>query len=881
MPARLAQHLVSRGLLSAAAVEEAQRHRASSGGGLDTALLEQKALSESALLGALSEVSGLRPVHLADFEPNQEMSRFVPANVAERLGAVPLSEDRGALHIACAYPPPVKDLEEVSVLLGKRLELWVALEPRVRDWIASIYRTPLAPRFAAVLAGLDPGRQPVAPIPLQKVKRPAPLKTTASEETSLEDALTREMVEQIARAVASEPILLEVRKKKPAQEAPRPDPERTQTVDAAALRRKLEEEAFGPASAPPLQEQTREVDLTALAERTIPTEPERPTWDRHTTVPIDLSQLARATAVPAAPAPVPADAWMVAPTSQVLRPEPAASPPAALPEGDETSDRVSTRREFPAVVVFPSESGEVPASAALPEPAPRPSARAAPEWTLDDARAALQRASQDRDQIIDVAMQFARRTFEYAAAFAVVRGAANGWVAEGPEAVVEAFRRAPPSIPLDAPSLFRTVAITRGSYVGPPPQDPNTGRYLSLLGRAPRTVFLFPVEVNDRLICLIYGDSGTKPLSQRRLTDLVLLYQDLASAFGTLILTKKQRFGASQRAALSLEEVGQTTPPEDASLGWSPRVSSEGGRTGRTASLQMPLVDESSRPPSDFGPLLRKLVGPDAMLRANAVAELARTPEPSARFLVQHFPGPTAWARLPVSELPEPEELGPVPAALAKLGRPGAVALSPLLDADDPQVRYFALLTAGALPFPELVGGVLRGLFDFEPDIAAAARAAAGALRRVPRFTTSMRDLRQELMSQDTLRRSLAARALGVLHDREAVEGLINLTGSDDMLCAEAAAEALQQITRQGFGAEQTAWTRWWAENRNRTRGEWLVQALRHPELDVRLSAIEELSRPLNDNLGYLADAPVQAREAAARKWEAALVQDPRLRRLE
>jgi HEAT repeat protein len=292
------------------------------------------------------------------------------------------------------------------------------------------------------------------------------------------------------------------------------------------------------------------------------------------------------------------------------------------------------------------------------------------------------------------------------------------------------------------------------------------------------------------------------------------------------------------------------------------------------------MMEGPAQPPSDFGPLLKKLTGPDAAARASAIAELARTPEASARVLGEKFPGPTAWSRVPVSELPEPEELGPIPAALARLGRAGAQSLAPRLDAAEPDVRYYALLTAGSLQYPEVVGGVVRGLFDLEPDLSSAARAAAGALRRVPRLVSAMRELRLELAGKDPVRRALAARALGVLHDRESIDGLIHLTGSDDAACAQAAADALREITRASFGADQRRWAAWWAENRARSRTEWLVAALRHPELEVRLAAIEELSKTLNDTLGYFADAPAAEREAAARRWDAALTEHPRLRNL-
>jgi HEAT repeat protein len=252
-----------------------------------------------------------------------------------------------------------------------------------------------------------------------------------------------------------------------------------------------------------------------------------------------------------------------------------------------------------------------------------------------------------------------------------------------------------------------------------------------------------------------------------------------------------------------------------------------------------------------------------------AMLELMKTPDESARALAYYFPGPTGWSRLPVVELPEPDELGPIPGALARLGQAGAMALAPLLDSSDSDARYLALLTAGSLRYPDVVGGVLRGLFDLEPDISSAARSAATSLKFLPHFQHRLPELRSQLLSQDALRRSLAARALGVLHDRDSIEGLINLTGSDDELCAQSSADALKEITRAGFGANPMAWSQWWAQARERRRIEWLVDALDAEDFDLRLSAIEELSRTFGDNFGYFADGPDAEREGAVSRWRA------------
>jgi hypothetical protein len=440
-----------------------------------------------------------------------------------------------------------------------------------------------------------------------------------------------------------------------------------------------------------------------------------------------------------------------------------------------------------------------------------------------------------------VVLEYARRTFEYVGSFAVMRGAAVGWDARG-EGELAAIRQL--AIPLDAASVFRTVALTRGSYVGPLPPDALSQHYLALLGRMPRTVFVWPVEVQSKLVAILYGDCGARPISQRRLADFILFCQDLPSAFHELILYRKQ----------------------------NPRVPQQlTSADGRLPSTDGATPGAGGYAPADadwFAGLITLLTGPDAAERSMAMMELMKTPDASARALASAFPGPTGWSRLPVVELPEPDELGPVPGALARLGQPAAVAIAPLLDSDDSDSRYLALLTAGSLKYPEVVDGVLRGLFDYEPDISSAARSAAAALRHLPQFQHRLPALRQELAASDSLRRSLAARALGGLHDRNSVEALINLAGSDDDLCAQSAGDALKEITRQGFGSNSSMWTQWWAGRREKRRIEWLVEALDADDFDLRLAAIEELSRTFGDNFGYFADGPEREREGALARWK-------------
>jgi hypothetical protein len=914
MPARLAQLLVARGLLPQERAAAALRHQQARGGLLDTALLELGALREADLLLLLGEVSGFRPVNLADFEPNAEVATFIPPKIAERLCVVPLSLDGTTLHVACGYPVPRKELDEVGFLLGKPLELWVGIEARVREWISAVYKQPLSPRFAELVTALNERAAAPAPAtPATAATPPPPPPPEAMEESSLTPA----MVERLARSVASEPIPLEVKKPEgaaqpaaPAAPAPRPAAPAAPSAPTPAYTReplRLNMPASAPAaSTPPAPQQPQAA--ARPAPQAPPASAPSPAYTRE---PLRLN-------MPAAQAPAPAAAHQPTPAMGTPLPALGAPPPGppATPQRPGTSPTPApVVPKEPQFLVFSAPTPTIPpprrtpthpelqvpahAPAPLPTPintlapgaptvqppkpaAPPPSPEV-PEWSLAQARAALKEATRDRDRLMEVALRFGRRTFDYVAAFAIVRGAASGWEALGDGLTGEPLTQV--SIPLDASSVFRTVAVTRGSYAGPLPPDALSKHYLELFGRhSPRTVFLYPVEVRGRLVALLYGDCGHKPMSQRRLSDYILFCQDLPAAFQELILFRKQRMTELRVPELPGEAAPGASAPAPApavvaGLGWSPFTGRTSGTLGRAATMP-PRVMSEERPPPDFAPLLRRLTGPDAAQRASAMAELARTPEASARVLASSFPGPTAWSRLPVVELPEADELGPIPAALSRLGRPAAQALAPLLDAAEPDTRYFALLTAGNLPYVELVDGVLRGLFDLEPDLSSAARVAASALKHLPRFDAAMKDLRQELASRDPLRRSLTARALGSLHDRESIEGLINLTGSDDEMCAQAAAEALREITRATFGLNPRQWQGWWAENRTRRRADWLVAALRHKELDVRLAAIEELSRALNDTLGYYADASEAEREAAVRRWEATAVDPSRARRL-
>lgn len=501
-----------------------------------------------------------------------------------------------------------------------------------------------------------------------------------------------------------------------------------------------------------------------------------------------------------------------------------------------------------------------PVAGAIAPPAAGPAA--SHSWTLSEARSRLA-AAPERDAIIEVALRFALKSFDFAAALAVRAGTAFGWTALTADGAwhPEVHRLA---LPLDAPSVLRTVLRAQGRYLGPLPDDELTHAMLADLGREPPTVaLLYPVMVRERPVAIFYADRGRKHVAAPRVAEFLLFAQELATAFERAILVNKQRTIHPVAVAPLL--------PAPAELHTEP-----GGSEPEAALDDEPLfpIDEEEpvyeRTNRALDLILLDLLGPDRKKRLSAIAELEAIPDQAAPALAARFPGPTALRRGPVLDLPDPEELGPVIAAMARIGAPAWPFIDRIQRDGDPDQRFFAVLLAGALQNPEFLGGLLKALFDPVPEVASAARAAAARVRGVSGFEEAVaRHLRDELASPDPDRVGSAAMAIGRTRDERAIPLLIPLTGhADDRVAAEAS-DALTQITKQTHGDSPRRWQSWWEQNRTRPRAAWLVEGLAHKDLQIRLSSIEELVALTNDALGYQADGPRREREKSLERWDA------------
>ncbi len=256
----------------------------------------------------------------------------------------------------------------------------------------------------------------------------------------------------------------------------------------------------------------------------------------------------------------------------------------------------------------------------------------------------------------------------------------------------------------------------------------------------------------------------------------------------------------------------------------------------------------------------------------DAETELLRAGGYAMPAIMERFPGPVTIERHLLDEgpLPRVAECGPVLRLVASQRRTALPFV--LSHVEDPVVenRFWATYLLTELVYPDTLDPILARVFDEEPRVRRAARAAARAFADVH---PSLIVERLELVAMDAAvareRRLLAIEALGETREATAVPALIRLLGDPDAQIVTAVRAALTAITRQDFGGSSATqkWQAWWDANRERHRLEWLIDALMHDQAALRAAAGEELKTTTKEYFGYYDDLPKRERERAQSRY--------------
>jgi hypothetical protein len=252
-----------------------------------------------------------------------------------------------------------------------------------------------------------------------------------------------------------------------------------------------------------------------------------------------------------------------------------------------------------------------------------------------------------------------------------------------------------------------------------------------------------------------------------------------------------------------------------------------------------------------------------------AQQKLLELGEAAAPVLTAAFPGRIAFDPFgPDASTPDPATLSPLLDLLSRMGMVGLQVALPHLDSRFPVHRYLATLLLARTYHPASIPYLLRRLHDDEPRIRRLAGDALASYVAEPGFEQVLRHLRTRVTSVVPEGRRRAIHFLGRFRDVGSIPALIGGLRAKEAEIGQEAANALHAITLQSFGGNDRKWIAWWEKNKMRSRIEWLIDALKDGDVEVRARAGAELSALTRDTFGFKADAPRKEREAAVKRWD-------------
>jgi hypothetical protein len=162
-------------------------------------------------------------------------------------------------------------------------------------------------------------------------------------------------------------------------------------------------------------------------------------------------------------------------------------------------------------------------------------------------------AATTRDEVVDAALALCLRFFRRVIFFIVREPWVLGWsgVGEGMDRSLASSLK----IPLDQPSVFRTVSRDKTNFIGRFGPEEENQRFLKALGKRPNSnAALLPVLVKGRVVNLVYGDSGAGGALKGSMGELLVLLQKVPRAYLRIIRA---------RIAETRREAGAQAPEEE------------------------------------------------------------------------------------------------------------------------------------------------------------------------------------------------------------------------------------------------------------------------------------------------------------------------------
>ncbi len=149
----IGQRLLDARLIDKNALDKAAVQQKTSGGGIVGNLLKIGAISEEALLGFLSRLYNVPAVDLKSYEPDPNLIRLIPGDVATKFMALPVSRSGRRLIVAMTNPTNIFAIDDIKFITGYEIEPNVASEVSLKKAIDRAYDS--AGTMADVMKGME------------------------------------------------------------------------------------------------------------------------------------------------------------------------------------------------------------------------------------------------------------------------------------------------------------------------------------------------------------------------------------------------------------------------------------------------------------------------------------------------------------------------------------------------------------------------------------------------------------------------------------------------------------------------------------------------------------------------------------------------------
>ncbi len=869
---RLSSLLVRDGVLGVKRMEQAFQRQVIYGGGLDTILLEMNAVPEERLWHYLSLATGLPAADrdlLEYFDPRAV--QVCPREIAEKYHVAPCALDGPALRCLVIDPVDLGELEGLATALGVPVQPFVVPEFRFHAHLERLFGIPTPSRF-----GLLARRNTWVPTAARHAEPTIVVDDDDEDEhADIDDANvphdtqpmavaydpsaahggpavpgSRRTIEISTDALAHQMAIEEQRRRAATGESP--------SANAAAAAAAAQNAAAAAAATAQVNANAGNPPIDGAPADGFAPPPQQPT-QRHTRggdAPVDGLDASRQARSARGTIPVP------------MTRAPTGDGPAA--------DKI---------IADPELTNPAPPVRASSEAAPWRGAGTLEPKPIDPREASqLLAHAEDRDTIFGLLVRAARARVWYSGLLTVQGATAFGRIGiEGDELDPDIGQVA---IPLASAPALRGAYETGAPYIGPVATDlPEIDDMLARMGGVvPPSALIIPVVIRDRTVALVYAHRGADTLSISEVADVLPVAGDAAMALSRLIVRAKSQQGF--RRPESASEGGPAMVPpalvaEQVPAKQAPAAGKNDGVWGRPASRPTPA------PPIDFSNLGSGAVAAPAVAAPGRVAlpepigvvvdavereqEGRASEEALARIddllpeLARRFPGKLVTDRYATSGRSlRAVQHGPLLGLCIRAGARIVPILVDKLSSADREVRYYATICLAEVRAPIAVAGLVGRLFDSDYGVRGAALEAL--LGYPPRdVDAALQPVRLALRS-DALRARAAAHALGELRDVKSILDLIDATERDPGTATEAH-RALVLITKQDFGTKAKKWRKWWEEHRDRSRIEWMLEALAHSDERIRLSASDELKRLTGEYFGYHHDGSRREREEARQRW--------------